>query len=115
MQDETQKNLLTQMKILTTTVVVQAVALVTTLGFVAISILPKVERVTSTAERLEARFHSFADKVEPVVDTGAAKAVESLKRIDSEVVGEKLTEGVSETVDATKQRMKRILDGDKKR
>jgi outer membrane murein-binding lipoprotein Lpp len=95
MQDETQKDLLTQMKILTTTVVVQAVVLVAAVVVVAISVLPKVERVTSTAERLEARFQSFANKVEPVVETGAAKAVELIRKIDSELVGEKLTEGVS--------------------
>jgi hypothetical protein len=112
---ETQKDLHTMVKILTFVVIGQAIGLLLALGWIGVSILPKVERITSTAERLEARFQSFAEKVEPVIATGAAKAVESIRQIDSHVVGEKLTEGVSETVDGAKGRLKRILDGDQKK
>jgi hypothetical protein len=37
-------------------------------------LIPKLERAVSTTERVEARFQSFADDVQPVVGAGAGQS-----------------------------------------
>ncbi len=84
-----------------------------TAGALVFGLLPKLERVTQSTERVEARFQGFADDVEPVLTAGAGKAVETIKQIDTERLSESATEKADSLIDAATQRAKRFLDKDK--
>lgn len=76
-------------------------------------LLPKLERAVLTTERFEARFQSFADEVQPVVSAGAGKAVETIKKMNSERLSETATEKTNSLMDAAAERTKRFLERDK--
>jgi hypothetical protein len=76
-------------------------------------LLPKVERAVQTTERVEARFQSFADEVQPVVTAGAGKAVETIKKMDAGKLSETATEKTDAIIDAAAERAKRFLEQDK--
>src|SRR5687767_5921411 len=77
---------------------------------VVFGLLPKVERAVQTTERVEARFQSFADEVQPVVTAGAGKAIETIKKIDAESLSETATEKADALMDAAAERAKRFLE-----
>ncbi len=82
-------------------------------GLVA-GLLPKLERVTHTTERVEQRFQSFADEVQPVVSAGAGKAIESIKMIDADRLSKAVTDRSDKLIDAASEKAKRYLSHDKK-
>jgi hypothetical protein len=81
------------------------------LAVLALGFLPKAQRALDATERVEARFQSFADDVQPVLKAGSGKAVEAIEGMDS--VG--LSEKANEVVDAAADRAKRALEKDKER
>lgn len=80
----------------------------------AFGLLPKIERAVSTTERVEARFQSFADEVQPVVAAGAGKAIESIKKMDADRLSETATEKTDALIDAAAERARRFLERDQK-
>tara|TARA_A100001391_G_scaffold133406_2_gene92385 strand:- start:113 stop:475 length:363 start_codon:yes stop_codon:yes gene_type:complete len=76
-------------------------------------LIPKLERAVSTTERVEARFQSFADDVQPVVGAGAGKAVEAIKQMDAKQLSETATQSSDATIQALGERAKRYLERDK--
>lgn len=76
--------------------------------------MPKLERGVQVAERVEGRFNGFADKVEPVITAGAGKAIDAIKGMDAGKISGAATEGVTETLEAGKERAKRFFNKDKK-
>ena len=89
------------------------VALVIGSAALVLGLLPKLERVTQSTERVEARFHSFADTVEPVLTAGVGKSIEAIKSIDSKKLSETATKAADGVIDAAGQKVKRFLDNDK--
>ncbi len=83
-------------------------------GGLVVGLLPKLERVAQTTERVEQRFQSFADEVQPVVSAGAGKAIESIKKIDADRLSKTATERSDELIEAASEKAKRFLDRDKK-
>jgi ABC-type tungstate transport system permease subunit len=83
-------------------------------GGLVIGLLPKLERVTHTTERVEQRFQAFADEVQPVVSAGAGKAIESIKKIDADLLSKTATERSDELIRAASEKAKRYLNRDKK-
>jgi hypothetical protein len=83
-------------------------------GGLVVGLLPKLERVAHTTERVEQRFQSFADEVQPVVSAGAGKAIESIKKIDADRLSKAATERSDELIGAAFDRTKRYLGRDKK-
>lgn len=86
--------------------------LAVTLVFVAVVVLglmPKAQRALDATERVEARFQSFADDVQPVIKSGAGKAVDAIEGMDTKG----LSERANEVVDAAAERAKRALEKDK--
>jgi hypothetical protein len=81
---------------------------------IVFSLLPKMERVVQMIERVEARFHSFADDVQPVVTAGAGKTIETIKKMDADRLSETATEKADVLMDAATERAKRLLERDKK-
>ena len=75
-------------------------------------LLPKIERAVQTTERVEARFQSFADEVQPVVTAGAGKAIETIKKMDGDRLSETATEKTDSLIDAAAERAKRFLERD---
>lgn len=75
--------------------------------------MPKLERATATAERLEARFQEFADEVQPVVSASAGKAIETIRKMDSDRLSESATEKTDSLLEAATSRAKRMLGEDK--
>ncbi len=75
-------------------------------------LLPKLERVTASTERVEARFQEFADEVQPVVSAGAGKAIESIKKMDAEKLSETATSKSDELMKAAAEKAKRYLNRD---
>lgn len=73
-------------------------------------LVPKLERAVSTTERVEARFQSFADDVQPVVGAGAGKAIEAIQQMDAKRLSETATESSNETIRALGERAKQFLD-----
>jgi len=82
-------------------------------GAMVFGLLPKIERAVQTVERVEARFQSFADDVQPVVTAGAGKAIETIKKMDADRLSETATEKTNTLMDAAAERAKRFLDRDK--
>ncbi|MEK0451329.1 MAG: hypothetical protein RL088_3597 [Verrucomicrobiota bacterium] len=76
-------------------------------GALVFGLLPKLNRV-------EQRFQSFADEVQPVVSAGAGKAIESIKKIDADQISKAATKRSSELIDAASERAKRFISGEKK-
>ena len=95
--------------LLAANLVVMAVAA----GAMVFGLLPKIERAVETAERVEARFQSFADEVQPVMTAGAGKAIETIKKMDAEKLSETATEKTDSLMNAATERAKRFLDKDK--
>lgn len=83
-------------------------------GGLVVGLLPKLERVTHTTERVEQRFQAFADEVQPVVSAGAGKALESINKIDADHLSKIATERSDELMKAAAERAKRFLNRDKK-
>ncbi|MGB7323719.1 MAG: hypothetical protein WBD31_02520 [Rubripirellula sp.] len=77
---------------------------------IVLLMLPKLERAVATTERVEARFQSFADDVQPVVGAGAEKAVEAIKKMDADKLSETATESSDATIRALGEKAKRFLD-----
>ena len=84
-------------------------------GALIFSLLPKVERAVKTVERVEERFQSFANEVQPVVTEGAGKAIETIKKMDADKLSETATEKTNSLMDAAAERAKRFLDNDKEK
>ena len=82
-------------------------------GALVFGLLPKIERTIEATERVEARFQSFADEVQPVLTAGAGKAIETIKKMDADSLSETVTEKADSLLDAAADRAKRILDRDK--
>jgi hypothetical protein len=80
---------------------------------IALGLLPKLERAVQTTERVEARFQSFADEVQPVVTAGAGKAIETIEKMDADRLSETATEKTDTLIDAASERAKRFLERDK--
>jgi hypothetical protein len=78
-------------------------------GLVA-GLLPKLGRLTEATERVEKRFQSFADDVQPVVSAGAGKVVDSIRQIDSERLSNTATESTDELIKAAGEKAKRYLE-----
>jgi hypothetical protein len=103
-------------KKLTWVVVVLTANLIVTVAVacaMVFALLPKIERAVQTTERVEARFQSFADEVQPVVTAGAGKAIETIKNMDADRLSETATEKTDTLIDAAAERAKRFLDRDK--
>lgn len=83
-------------------------------GGLVVGLLPRLERVAATTERVEQRFQAFADEVQPVVSAGAGKAIESIKKIDADRLSKTATERSDELIGAASDRAKRYLGRDKK-
>ncbi|WP_149753713.1 hypothetical protein [Rubripirellula obstinata] len=76
-------------------------------------LIPKLERAVSTTERVEARFQSFADEVQPVVGAGAGKAVEAITQMDANDCLKPRPTAPTKLYRAIGERAKRFLDRDK--
>lgn len=81
-------------------------------GALVLGLLPKIERAVETAERVEARFQTFADEVQPVVTAGAGKAIETITKMDADTLSETVAEKTDSLLDAATERAKRFLDRD---
>ena len=79
----------------------------------AVFLIPKLERAVATTERVEQRFQSFADDVQPVLGAGAGKAVETIEGMDADRLSESATESSDETIRAIGERAKRFFDRDR--
>ncbi len=82
-------------------------------GAIVFGLLPKIERAIEATERVETRFQSFADEVQPVLTSAAGKAIESIKKIDADRLSETATEKADSLLDAAAAKAKRFLDRDK--
>jgi archaellum component FlaC len=74
-----------------------------------VGLLPKLERISrsgervaKSTERVDQRFNSFADDVQPVVSAGADVAIDSINKIKSD-----------EIIDAASDKAKRLLGIDR--
>lgn len=90
------------------------VVMATAVGTMLFGLLPKIERGIQTTERVEDRFQSFADEVQPVLTAGAGKAVETITNMDAEKLSETVTEKADSLMDAAAERAKRFIDRDKR-
>lgn len=66
-----------------------------------------------TKKRVEARFQAFADDVQPVLTTGAGKAIETIKKMDSDKLSETATEKSGSLINSAADRAKRFLNATK--
>lgn len=76
------------------------------------ALLPKIERVVQSTERVEARFQSFADEVQPVLTAGAGMAIETIDKMDSDQLSETATETTDTLMEAVGKRAQEYLDRD---
>lgn len=74
--------------------------------------IPRLERAVATTERVEARFQSFADDLQPVLAAGAGKSIEAIQKMDADQLAETATESSDATIRELGQRAKRFLKGD---
>ncbi|TWT84406.1 hypothetical protein CA13_58840 [Planctomycetes bacterium CA13] len=79
-----------------------------------VGLLPKVERAVEATERVEERFQSFADEVQPVLSSGAGKAIETIQKMDAERLSETATDKTDILIEAASERAKRYLERDRK-
>lgn len=91
------------------------VAMAIVAGALVFGLLPKVERAVQTSERVEARFQSFANEVQPVVTAGAGKAIETIQKVDAERLSKTATEKADSLLDTAAERAKRFIESDKKK
>ncbi len=82
-------------------------------GAMVFGLLPKIERVVLASERVESRFQSFADEVQPVMTAGAAKTIETIKKIDADQLSKTATDKTNALLDSATERAKRYLERDK--
>jgi hypothetical protein len=82
-------------------------------GAIVFGLLPKIERAIEATERVETRFHSFADEVQPILAAGAGQAIETIENMDVDRLSETATEKADSLMDAAADRAKRFLDRDK--
>lgn len=73
-------------------------------------LLPMLLKIGNTTERVEKRFQEFANEVQPVVATGAGKAIETLKKVDADRLSETATESSDVLIKAAAERAKRYLE-----
>lgn len=73
------------------------------------ALLPKVERAVQVSERVEGRFQEFADKVQPVLESGAGKAVETIRKMDADRMSETATESTNSVMEAAAEKAKKLL------
>lgn len=83
-------------------------------GALLFGLLPKIERAVQTTERVEDRFQSFADEVQPVVTSGAGKAIETIEKIDADRLSKSATEKTDQLIDSAAEKARRFLERDKK-
>lgn len=76
-------------------------------------LLPIMLKIRKSTERVEQRFQEFANEVQPVVASGAGKAIEAIKKVDADRLSETATESSNEVIKAVGERAKRYLE-DKK-
>lgn len=107
---ETTKKLNGIAYLLTANLLVMAIG---TAGLI-LGLLPKLERITVATERVEQRFQSFANEVQPVVSSGAGKAVESINKVDSDRLSREITEQSDQLIEAAADKAMRLLDRRKK-
>jgi len=77
---------------------------------VAEEIEPKVERAVQVTERLEARVQELTDEIQPVLVAGALKAVESITEIDASQIGQRATQETEGVVGAAADRLREAID-----
>ncbi|TWU08291.1 hypothetical protein [Stieleria varia] len=82
-------------------------------GGLLFGLLPKMERAIQATERVETRFQSFADEVQPVLSASADKAIDAIKGMDSQRLSETATEKTDQLMDAATERAKRFFERDK--
>lgn len=104
--NESSKKLTWIVRLLAANLLVLAIASVALL----FGLLPKIERAVSTAERVEARFYSFADDVQPVLSAGAGKAIETIQKMDADKLSETATDKTNSLMDAAAEKAKRLLN-----
>lgn len=83
-------------------------------GALLFGLLPKIERAVQATERVEDRFQSFADEVQPVVTAGAGKALETIEKIDADRLSKTATEKTDQLIDSAAEKARRFLERDKK-
>jgi hypothetical protein len=88
-------------------------ALVIGAAALVVGLLPKLERVAQTTERVEARLQSLADTVEPVLQAGVGKSIQAIESMDTKKLSESATKAADGVIDAAGERAKRYLDKDK--
>jgi len=107
--DSSEKHLIAIKRLLVTNLLVMAVLAA---GLI-LGLLPKLERTTQVVEKMEGRFQEFADEIQPVVESGAGKAIETIKGMDAERLSETATEKTDGLIDSAAQRARRFLEKDK--
>ena len=77
-------------------------------------LLPAMLRIGKTTERVEQRFQEFANEVQPVVASGAGKAIETIMKVDADRLSDTATESSDALIKAAGDRAKRYLEEKKK-
>lgn len=82
-----------------------------------IGLLPKLERVTVSAEsvtasteRMEARVQEFVDEVQPVVSASAGMALESIMNMDTERLSQTVSDRSDELINAAAEEAMRYFN-----
>jgi len=105
-KEETELNTAKQISLLLVAIIVG----ITTIGFMCFwAFMAKVERVVQTTERIEARFQSFANEVQPVVSASAGKAIEAIQKVDADKLSETVTEKTDNLINSASDRAKRKI------
>ncbi len=86
--------------------------LVMSLGAIVlvVGLLPKLERIAVSSERVEQRFQSFADDVQPVVSAGSSKAIDAIDRIDVDRLTDTANEQSDELLKKLSEKAMRMLE-----
>ncbi|MEM9478170.1 MAG: hypothetical protein AAGA58_00765 [Verrucomicrobiota bacterium] len=61
-------------------------------AIISILFLMESRKIRASVERIETRFHTIADDVQPVVSTGAGKVVEGMENLDVEGISKTLSD-----------------------
>ena len=75
-----------------------------------VGLLPQIIKARKTVDRVEQRFQDFADEVQPVVASGAGKAIETIKKMDASRLSETATDSSDELIKAAGERAKKLLE-----
>ena len=86
-----------------------AVVAVATVSFTLLA-LQKLERITRSAERIEAKLDRLMEAGAPLGRAAVEKGSEALKKIDAEDPGKSATEGVKEVGAAAKKRLLEYIE-----